>query len=123
MKKSIQSAVLVALGLFLMLVTCRLLDSHFTERGRAWRAVHNVGDAVIGFRNKEGRWPKSLNELGRSELLQHRGVAFTYDAVTQKVELPMMFGPTVLERAFSNKGGEGNYGMDLATVWSAKKSQ
>ncbi len=95
-------------------------STHYTDRGRAWKAVHALSDTIIEFRETQARWPKSLDELESPSLISHDGTAFTYDASKPMISLPKMFPPTWFERTFTHKGGEGNYGMDLASAWKAQ---
>ena len=100
--------------LFCLHLTTWIAESlGYTERGRAWQAVYRLSDAMVEFRDKSARWPATLDELEKKDLLKHEGVSFTYDPVKHLITLPTMFRPTLVERICGQDGGEGNYGMNL----------
>ncbi|MES2593896.1 MAG: hypothetical protein V4662_01090 [Verrucomicrobiota bacterium] len=88
-----------------------------TERGRAWSAVHELGEGVIAFRSQTGRWPKSLDEIGQPSLLSHEGTFFVYDAKNPFITLPKEFPTNWFKRTFTHRKTELNYGLNLAAVW------
>ncbi|GEP42039.1 hypothetical protein [Brevifollis gellanilyticus] len=88
-----------------------------TERGRAWTAVHKLGEGVIAFRSAKGHWPKTLADLGQPGLLAHEGTPFVYDPKAPSIMLPMEFKTNWFKRTFTSRQQESNYGMNLASVW------
>jgi hypothetical protein len=53
-------------------------------------------------------------------MITQDSMAFIYDASMPTISLSKMFSSAWLERSFTQNGGEGNYGVDLASVWTAR---
>jgi hypothetical protein len=91
-----------------------LTDTH----QEAWDALHRAARAMQEYKERTGRWPKSLDDLEDQTLTRYQGVRFQYDQ--KRLTLPIRFEeePTLLYRItrgrFGGKQSEGYFSILIA---------